>query len=185
MKETSISSNGNHLLIVGQCSEDLLPVVAGLGRLYFQEYQRKRREEKKSSKRGQPMGVGNHHRNTFNNRQTKRYMKLKIKHSPEQIQRLSDALNRAYEAAILKINVADGGSANMDQCVIDLREWPLSEIRELPRIGRKIGYRSWKHNWEVKIPIEGQGARNTAMQEAARNVLCEAGYGASVMYIVD
>lgn len=96
------------------------------------------------------------------------------------ISNLVEALIMANENAMLKANVSDSGSCNVDSVVIKLNRWRESDIEEVKKLsgvyigGQLSGY--WKGYRFVGTTRYGQADRRSAMVEMAYNSLNGSGY---------
>lgn len=89
----------------------------------------------------------------------------------------------AAEAAKLA-DTEDGGTCNMDSCVVKI-DIP-KRLRDASGLRLFAGWGLYKGYWHLQdIPSDGCGNRNTRQQEAAAKYLQAAGYNATVYYEVD
>lgn len=107
----------------------------------------------------------------------------------DKVLRLSEALKRANEAALLVKDTEDTGSCNFDSPVIRLPRWKDYEIKQAcelagVQIGDQLsGY--WKGYRFVSTAMYGQAYCRTKMAEAAKRHLSADGYDVSMYYQMD
>lgn len=90
------------------------------------------------------------------------------------------AASKARELA----DTEDGGTCNMDSCVV--RITIPKRLREASGLRLFAGWGIYEGYWHLQdIPSNGCGNRNTRQQEAAAEYLRAAGYNASVRYQMD
>ena len=111
-------------------------------------------------------------------------MEIEAITTKKQMAALEAAIKTAASKAAALANTEDGGTCNMDTCIIRIkipkRLREQSSLRLMPCSGFWRGY-YFVHD----IPSNGCGNRNTRQAEAASKSLCEAGYHSSVYYQID
>lgn len=102
-----------------------------------------------------------------------------------ELERLSDALIKARDAALSVSNCEDYGSCNFDTPMLLGIKMTQAQAESLPVKVRKITYGFWKGAWMVYVPLYGMAMRRTTMAEAASKSLEESGYDSCVYYQLD
>lgn len=102
---------------------------------------------------------------------------------------LTKALKKAREAANKFSAFPDGGTCNLDKCVIKLPRWNDKMVEEVTeesgiRIGDKLSG-SWWNGYRFVSIGQGQAARNTKMAEAATESLKKDGFHVMMYYQMD
>ena len=103
--------------------------------------------------------------------------------------KLSEALERANEAALLLSETNDGGTCNFDSPVIRLLKWKDYEIKQACELaGIEIGDKLsgfWRNYRFVSTSMYGQANCRTRMAEAAKKSLEADGYDVAMYYQMD
>lgn len=107
----------------------------------------------------------------------------------DKVIKLSEALERANEAALLYKDFNDGGSCNFDSAVIRLLRWKETEVKQASELaGIEIGEQLsgwWRGCRFVSTAMHGQASRRTKMAEAAKKSLEADGYDVAMYYQMD
>ncbi|MCM1022216.1 MAG: hypothetical protein NC403_08440 [Muribaculaceae bacterium] len=94
------------------------------------------------------------------------------------------AVKAAAAKASELADTEDGGTCNMDSCVVKINI--PKRLREASGLRLFAGWGLYKGYWHLQdIPSNGCGNRNTRQQEAAAKYLQAAGYHATVRYCMD
>lgn len=103
----------------------------------------------------------------------------------QQLKELETAVKTAVEKASMLSNTEDGGTCNMDSCILGVKI--PKHLREQTSLNLYLcdwgRYRGWYFLQD--IPCNGCGNRRTRQAEAASASLEEAGYRADVYYEID
>lgn len=114
-------------------------------------------------------------------------MKETIKTKGE-LNKLSEALINAVNAAAMLADTEDGGTCNLDMVTLKIKiPKKLTQYISV-KLEKMLAHdwgRLWKDYYLVDIPLSGQGNRRTRMAEAACQALKDAGYDARVYYQCD
>lgn len=107
----------------------------------------------------------------------------------DKVIKLSEALERANEAALLLSETNDGGTCNFDSPVIRLLKWKDYEIKQACELaGIEIGDKLsgfWRNYRFVSTSMYGQANCRTRMAEAAKKSLEADGYDVAMYYQMD
>lgn len=107
----------------------------------------------------------------------------------DKVIKLSEALIRANEAALLLSETNDGGTCNFDSPVIRLLKWKDYEIKQACELaGIEIGDKLsgfWRNYRFVSTAMHGQANCRTRMAEAAKKSLEADGYDVAMYYQMD
>lgn len=114
-------------------------------------------------------------------------MKETIK-TKKELNKLSEALINAVNAAAMLADTEDGGTCNLDMVTLKIKipkkltQYISVRLEKMYALDRG---RLWKGYYVADIPLSGQGNRRTRMAEAACGSLRTAGYDAQVYYQCD
>ncbi len=103
---------------------------------------------------------------------------------------LANAFREAFDAAQCLSTRTDGGTCNLDSVAIPLafyREAKLLDAAKLSERSIRVNAFTWfgkRWAW-IRFDEKGQGARRTAMVEAAHRVLRACGVECSIYYQMD
>lgn len=107
----------------------------------------------------------------------------------ELITKLADSLLDANKVALEAFQDNDGGSSNLDSCVIKLLRWKEEEVKEVSELSgvslsdKLSGF--WSGYRFVGVTMMGQGFCRTKMAEAAYKSLKSEGYDVCMYYSMD